>query len=125
MGRADPGPEVKVHLGGQERTLRFDIVVLEDLEDEIGLNLLDLPEDPDELEKVLTRPKVISALVWAMLLHEDADLKRRDVGRWLRGPELLTVPGLAVGLVLRELSLAATEEASEEEDPPEAPPESA
>lgn len=122
MGRAQERPEAVVELGGKERTLRFDVVVLEDIEEEIGLNLLDLPETPKELEKALTRPKVISVLVWAMLLHAEPDLKRREVGRWLHGKALMTVPGIAAGLALKELLKAADiEEASEEPDPP--PPE--
>ncbi|MEK9505158.1 hypothetical protein [Gaopeijia maritima] len=123
MGRSEQRPEAVVQLGGQERTLRFDVVVLEDIEEEIGLNLLDLSGTKEEVMSSLTQPKVISALVWAMLLHAEPDLKRRDVGRWLHGEALLAVPSAAAGLALKELMAAsATEEASEEPDPPQASP---
>lgn len=129
MGRAEARPEVVVALGGQDRTLRFDVVVLEDIEEELGINLLSIAEklvsggmELDEVKAQLLRAKNLSGVVWALLLHEDESLTRRQVGRWLTGEALATVPVAAVELVARELKLAMkSQEASEEADPTAAP----
>lgn len=132
MGRAGSGPEVVVELGDKKRTLRFDAVVLEDIEEELGINLLVLAEQvvagalgeeevSAQVKAKLLRARNISGVVWALLLHEEESLTRRQVGRWLSGAALASVPVAAVNLIVREMKLAVEGvEASEEADPTEA-----
>jgi len=70
------GPDggVKVTLGGDDRTLRYDNRALWELEEATGLTV-------GELGERLQRGsfQAVSYLVWAGLLHENGDLSVHDV----------------------------------------------
>lgn len=59
---------VKLTVG--ERTLRFDLACLLRLETEQGINAFNLPD---------TSPKTMLGMLWAGLLHQQPDLKLKDV----------------------------------------------
>lgn len=74
-------PPVSIMLD-KERTLRMDFAAMCAFEDETGLSPWS-----SEVWSAGASPRVISALIWAGLIHEDPDLMLSDVRR-MPGMEL-------------------------------------
>jgi len=72
------GYGVAIELNGKTRQLRYDLNALAEIEERLGIPLA-------ELANVTVSIKTIRTLLWAGLIHEDAELKETDVGAWI-GP---------------------------------------
>lgn len=77
--KRDPLAPQRLRLGGKSRVLRFDGNAMIEACAETGL------EDIQAVIEAASRlnPRVLRALVWAGLLHEDRDLELEDVGALL------------------------------------------
>lgn len=75
---------VPIELGGKQRTLLYDLNAFIELEEHYG----SIDGAMEALEKGSI--KALRAILWAGLLHEEEDLKPRDVGSWITINELPT-----------------------------------
>lgn len=66
--------EGKLMLGEVERTLRYDLNALAELEDALGVPL-------SELGNIEMKIKNVRSILWAGLLHEDESLTEKEVGK--------------------------------------------
>lgn len=65
--------EAKVVLGGVEHTLRYDLNALVELEEKMGIPLSEMGETKISIKNV-------RSMLWAGLIHENADLTEVEVG---------------------------------------------
>jgi hypothetical protein len=95
-------PVVKILLD-RERTLRFDFNALASFEDATGLSALE--------PGVWMNPnaKILRALLWAAMLHEDETITIKEVGAMLHPGNIKDV-----NLKIREASFAASPESPDE-----------
>lgn len=91
---------VKVTLGGRQRTLRYDLNALAELEEATGTSLA-------ELQSKTVGLRFLRALVWAGLLHQEPDLTQREVGAWIDGENLQEVQDAAVKALTAAFSQAS------------------
>jgi hypothetical protein len=76
-------PSVSLELGGRQRSLVIDFNAQAAFEEATGLSIFD--------KKVLTArpsPRVVRAMVWAALLHDDEQVRFDEFGRMTNPPEL-------------------------------------
>jgi hypothetical protein len=76
-------PSESLMLGGRERRLVIDFNAQAAFEEATGVSVFD--------KKVLTgrpSPRVVRAMVWAALLHDDAQVAFDEFGRMTNPPEL-------------------------------------
>lgn len=69
---------VAIEIGGKDRTLKFDLNALAEVEDKLKLGGIN--DVIPLLERVSIR--TVRCLLWAGLIHEDPDLTEREVGSW-------------------------------------------
>ena len=74
-----PKQSVSVKLGDKTRHLRYNFNALVALEEALGSPISEI----GTLVSGSVRLKDLRAIVWAGLLHEDADVTEKDVGSWL------------------------------------------
>lgn len=86
------------------RHLRADFNALALAEDETGLNML----DKGAWNKI--NAKQFRAVLWALLVHEDADLKLETVGTWLHGGNMGEIAA-ALASAIKEGAAAANPKA--------------
>ena len=77
-------PEVKIQLGGKERTMRLDFNALALIEERTGRSIMAMAD----WKSMSSRD--IRSMVWAALVHEDDSLTEAQVGKWLT-LQMLTV----------------------------------
>lgn len=87
----------KIKIGGKERELRFDLNALAELEDAYG-----------SIESAMNKAqegsiKALRCIIWAGLLHEDENLKERQVGAWLDMQTLHGLTGTLEGAITSSL----------------------
>lgn len=82
MARNPAAPKIKLKLD-KERTLRLDMNAMVAFEEEAGKAIHNIGSSMSM--------KDMRALVWACMLHEDADLKPADVGQWIHPQNLMAV----------------------------------
>ena len=68
--------EIRIELGGRERTLRYPMRSVKRLKAECGVNLFGLGETQ------MSDPDVMSAVLWAGLIHGDPELTVDEVDGW-------------------------------------------
>lgn len=75
----DPRAMKRVKIGGKSRLFRFDANAIVELSDQTGI------EDVEETINAASNLnfRVLRAMVWAGLLHDEPDLELRDVGSWI------------------------------------------
>lgn len=92
----DPRGLTRLQIGGRKRTLRFDSNAIIEAQEATGC---------EGLEAALMRAgsldvRIIRALLWAGLLHQDEDLEIREVGSWLGdGPGCVSLMDALVPLI--------------------------
>jgi hypothetical protein len=84
--KADPRGVQRLKIGGKSRLLRFDANAIIEACDATGM---------DDLESILNAAaalnvRMLRALTWAGLLHEEEDLELREVGSWIGDGKGLT-----------------------------------
>jgi hypothetical protein len=70
-------PEVKILLGGKERTMRLDFNALALIEERTGRSIMSMADWKS------MNSRDIRSLVWASLVHEDESLTESQIGKWL------------------------------------------
>jgi hypothetical protein len=84
-------PEIKIELGGKERTLRFDLNAMAAYEEATGKSLFN-QKDAGEISGKMSAV-TLRALLWAMLLHEEKTIALEDVGGWITTRNMAAVAG--------------------------------
>ena len=72
----------KVLLGGKERVLRYDLNAVADVGDALGIKVR-LAHLGEDLMDTPLPPSALRTVIWGGLLHEEPDLKEREVGAWV------------------------------------------
>lgn len=81
---------VKITLGGQERTLRYDLNAIALLGQELGLKVRLAYFREDVLETPLPL-SALRTLLWVGLLHAEPELTEQQVGGWVDHENLAEV----------------------------------
>lgn len=79
-------PEVKVTLGGKERTMVFDLNAMAAFEEATGKGLLDGSFKSSDMTSGHLR-----TMLWACLISEDGALTREQVGSWVTMENILEI----------------------------------
>ena len=96
---------IKLELGGSERTLRYDLEAIALIGEKLGV-LVRLAHFQDDLLEMPLPLSAIRTILWAGLLHEDAEwmagrvpaLEQRTVGHWITQDNLVEVLTVFFGL---------------------------
>jgi len=90
------GYGIHIELNGKARRLRYDLNALAEVEEKLGISIAQFADVPISIRTIRT-------LIWAGLIHEDADITEKDVGAWI-GPGGLSMTDAmgAVGKALAE-----------------------
>lgn len=75
-----------INIGGEERTLRFDMNAMAEIEERLDITLRPASIQEDLLE-LANRPmklaKTARIVLWAGLIHKNPELRLEDVGKWV------------------------------------------
>lgn len=86
---------VAIEVGGKDRTLKFDLNALAEVEDRLKLGGIN--DVIPLLERISIR--AVRCLLWAGLAHEDPTLTEKDVGSWnIDVREVVPLLGQAIGI---------------------------
>lgn len=86
---------VAIEVGGKDRTLKFDLNALAEVEDRLKLSGIN--DVIPLLERISIR--TVRCLLWAGLFHEDPTLTEKDVGSWnIDVRDVVPLLGQAIGI---------------------------
>ena len=90
-------PELKIVVGGKERTLKYNLYSFCRLDEECGVNIL----NGDFMSAI--RPRGLIGLLWAGLITDDPELTLDDLARDVDMNELMRLPDLVNAALLNSM----------------------
>jgi hypothetical protein len=74
--------DVRLTLGGKERTLKYTLWSVGEIGDRLGLKLR-LNHLAEDLMEAPLSLRALTTILWAGLIHEDQSLTEQQVGEWV------------------------------------------
>lgn len=91
------GNTITLELGGKIRRLRYDLNAIAEIGERLDINVRLSNLGADLLERELPL-KAVRTILWAGLVHEDAELTEQTVGSWVDQDNLAEVMERFFGL---------------------------